>query len=346
MEQTKINIHKPLIDSQAEDRDYGPDSSHQDDAESEILSMSKTIDKNFVRGIIFQILSSIFVFIMFFCVKMSNSINGISNPQILTVRGYIMMTIGLMISKVEKVDFSCLSEYKHRLGARMTLGFFSVALNHISLQVLTLSMSATLFNVNPIIGVFLAAIIFKERISTMQIFALFLAFLGIIVLVLPGEDNSFNGYMMLPLIAGCTRALALMCVRSCKGIHWIIPVMALSLPLCVLCPIYLWLSGEYVPFTWETLSYVVVGGFTGTLSSIFMTKSLQVAEMGLNLPISYLSVILTFLADEIWFDVGIEWNQIWGSLIIFSGVLCVTYVKYQHSQEEKTKLRKQASVSY
>jgi len=295
-----------------------------------------------LKALAFQSVASCCTFLMMLCVKISTSEEGVSSSQLLAVRGYMTMLFGLYVIKKERLDLSRIRDYKATLLARMILGFLANYMLNAGIELLNLSMATTVFNINPLIGVLLGGLIFKEKITRLQVITLFITFAGVILLLKPclftgncEEASQFNVFLIFPLLAAVLRAFVMVGVRKCKDIHWIFPTLALNLAFCIVSPTALFFSNEYTPFTWKNSLVMVMGGIFGIGSNTFTAKSLQVGEMGLNLPLSYMTVIFSSIADVLVFNVAIKWNQWAGAAVIFSGIICVTYVKFRQSQRSK-----------
>eukprot|EP00357_Protocruzia_adherens_P036574 CAMPEP_0115006778 /NCGR_PEP_ID=MMETSP0216-20121206/20716_1 /TAXON_ID=223996 /ORGANISM="Protocruzia adherens, Strain Boccale" /LENGTH=338 /DNA_ID=CAMNT_0002373453 /DNA_START=174 /DNA_END=1190 /DNA_ORIENTATION=- len=305
-------------------------------------SSPMTARQAFFKVITLQICASLAIFLMQLSAKVSTSMNGVSSAQILTVRGYVTLIFGIIVILKDKVDLSLILVHKTALFWRMVLGFAHNTLFTIGIQFLNLSMASVIFNINPFLGVILGAIILKEKISRMQVVALMFTLIGVVLLLMPcvftascGADTSLNGYVIFPLLAALARAFAMVGIRKCKGIHWILPTLALAASFCVISPIILIVTGDYVPFDSTNTPVLLMGAVFGIGSNMFTAKALAIGDMGFNMPITYLTVILSSFVDVVVMNVDIAWNQWAGTAVIFMGIVCVTFFKYQTQQKLK-----------
>eukprot|EP00357_Protocruzia_adherens_P028567 CAMPEP_0115008812 /NCGR_PEP_ID=MMETSP0216-20121206/22174_1 /TAXON_ID=223996 /ORGANISM="Protocruzia adherens, Strain Boccale" /LENGTH=360 /DNA_ID=CAMNT_0002376369 /DNA_START=28 /DNA_END=1110 /DNA_ORIENTATION=+ len=300
---------------------------------------------SFWLAIIFQLLSSLCVVVTFTCVKISNTTNHIPNAQIMVIRSSVTTIASLALAKFYGVSFSVTREESKALSARATFGLINIACQTYGIQHLNLAVSTTLLNTGPIFGVVFGVLFLGEKFSRIQVAALGSTFMGVVLIAMPcllllmpcDGNQAWNFYLCLPLLAGIARACTRVTVRTCKNLHWVIPVFFGGFPVVVVVGTYMLIFGAYTSLDLKAFLTIVMSGVAGTASHIFMVRATQVSEIGLSMPLSYISVILMFFVDTVIFDFDARANQILGAVIIFFGILCLAYAKYRQSLAKKKK---------
>eukprot|EP00357_Protocruzia_adherens_P033233 CAMPEP_0115036272 /NCGR_PEP_ID=MMETSP0216-20121206/42017_1 /TAXON_ID=223996 /ORGANISM="Protocruzia adherens, Strain Boccale" /LENGTH=338 /DNA_ID=CAMNT_0002416055 /DNA_START=145 /DNA_END=1162 /DNA_ORIENTATION=+ len=265
----------------------------------------------FWYGVGFQVLASTMFAINFMCVKVAHQAYNLGNNQILFYRSIV----------------------PYRMPAEAALVLY---LNYISIDHLDLYVVSALGHTAPLFGVIFGVIWFKEKLTQGQALALLVASAGVWLITMPlSHGQKWSIFLMFPLFAGLLRAMSRAVVKACKGIQWILPVLAAGVVVFVSSGIGMAIEGSYVPLDWGSFFLLMGLGVAGTLGNAFMVRATLVAELGLTMSISYIGVVLNFLADSFLFHAVITWNEVLGGVAIFTGLLILTFLKYKAAMKKK-----------
>jgi len=309
------------------------------------------------KGVCFQLMSSLMAVATFTFVKISNTTNHIPNPQIILISSCVTFSMAAIIAFVNKVDLSDGLNYKKLLMLRSLSGMVNISVTPTAIQYLNLSVATTLMNTGPIIGVIFGVLFLKERFSATQGLAAVVSFFGVVLIAMPcllflmacDGDQAWNAYLILPLVSGFSRAFTRVMVRSCKTIHWVMPVLVAAAPMIPVSLLFMLVSGMYTSLSFEAFFTVSLSGCVGTTGHIFMVKATLVAEIGFSMPLSYLSVVLCFLVDALYFNSPVGKTHIIGAAVIFAGLVLLTWAKYSQKKTpsvyQKEPLREEATLA-
>tara|TARA_Y100000590_G_C15722437_1_gene1013961 strand:- start:1165 stop:2052 length:888 start_codon:yes stop_codon:yes gene_type:complete len=198
----------------------------------------------------------------------------------------------------------------------MLLGFG--ALVYISLE----QFNAIHFIV-PLIVTLLAVIIFKEKIYFIRISALIIGFIGMLIMLRPGiVEMNVGVYMIL---------------ASCLMWSFII-IISKSLakddgPMTILTYQYSFMSifsFFVVLFYWDTpsksvLIFIILAAICGTILHIALNYSYKLVDLSVTQPITFFGLIWGSLLGYFVFNDKPDFFTWIGGIIIFSGVLIITY---------------------
>mmetsp|Transcript_2995 Transcript_2995/g.3210 ORF Transcript_2995/g.3210 Transcript_2995/m.3210 type:complete len:364 (+) Transcript_2995:104-1195(+) len=290
----------------------------------------------FWYGVGFQVLASTMFAINFMCVKVAHQAYNLGNNQILFYRSIVTLSYAGGFMFINKIPISHGLPYKWPLLTRSIVAALVLYLNYISIDHLDLYVVSALGHTAPLFGVIFGVIWFKEKLTQGQALALLVASAGVWLITMPlSHGQKWSIFLMFPLFAGLLRAMSRAVVKACKGIQWILPVLAAGVVVFVSSGIGMAIEGSYVPLDWGSFFLLMGLGVAGTLGNAFMVRATLVAELGLTMSISYIGVVLNFLADSFLFHAVITWNEVLGGVAIFTGLLILTFLKYKAAMKKK-----------
>ncbi len=197
--------------------------------------------------------------------------------------------------------------------------FLSTVLFFYAISVLPLADSLTLMFFSPIIVTLLSAIFLKEKVGFKRWIAVFIGFLGALVVIRPGF-NEINLATMAAMGAGISYALYIVSTRK---------LSFADSPLLTL--IFTGLSGSIiisiiVPLVWVPLNFnqwlLLIGlAAVGTIGHLLLILSLNFAEASKLAPLGYFEIVSNILIGYVFFnDFPDKWIWIGLFFIISSGV--------------------------
>ena len=240
--------------------------------------------------------------------------------------GFLRFAMGLLIIlpyifytrfKVYKTNHFKLHLLRSIINLPMMLLGFG-ALVYISLE----QFNAIHFIV-PLIVTLLAVIIFKEKIYFIRISALIIGFVGMLIILRPGiVEMNVGVYMIL---------------ASCLMWSFII-IISKSLakddgPMTILTYQYSFMSifsFFVVLFYWDTpsksvLIFIILAAICGTILHIALNYSYKLVDLSVTQPITFFGLIWGSLLGYFVFNDKPDFFTWIGGIIIFSGVLIITY---------------------
>jgi len=212
-------------------------------------------------------------------------------------------------------------------AVRGIVGSCAMGLGFAGLKFLPLPEVTAIRFVTPIVMVVLAALILGERFRLIRIAAVFLGFIGVLIIVAPrlsvGLGSTEALGVGLTLGSACLAALAQIFVKGMAGqesttaiVFWF-SVTSTVLSLLTLP------FGWVIP-TWSELAFLVGAGIIGGLGQILLTSSYRFAEAGVLAPFTYVSMLWSVVIGWIWFNEFPTTNMLLGAvLVIMSGVIIV-----------------------
>ena len=236
--------------------------------------------------------------------------------------------IGLIIISISLYKFSVHSKggKLFLLFSRGFLGFLGILLYFYSIQNISLGVAVTLNKTSPLFGALFSFLFLSERLKTKQIIAMFVAFIGVIIIFIP-SGLDFNLGMIFGFLSGIVAGLAYTSIRQLKEYYNTREILFSFTFVGSLFPFILLIISEYIQvpdgfeFMFSTfslpslhiVSFIVALGFSGTIAQYFMTKAYENTKTGIAGTIGYASIPFSIflgvlIGDEI------------PSLLIFCGI--------------------------
>ncbi len=264
------------------------------------------------KGVVYMLFASLmFAFMGGFAKELSQ---GMSSLEVVFFRNVFgVFIIGFTLFKtplVQKGGRPFLLVFRGLMGFLALLAFF-YNIAHISLaDAMTFSKTA------PIFTAFFAYIFLKEKMSVYGWMALFIGFVGIVLIMQP-EGFLFKKTDLLGIFSGVGAALAYTSVRELKSYYDTRSIVLSFMLIGTLGPLLLLFLAPYVqvseldfmfadfvmPST-EEWGYIAGLGFFATLAQVYMTKAYGETKAGIVGAISYSNIVFAiivglFLGDSL-----------------------------------------------
>lgn len=209
------------------------------------------------------------------------------------------------------------------LVLRAFFGLFCVATYFYSLKGLPLTTALLLFNSGPLFVPFVLWIIGKRGISLEILIFILLGFLGIF-LILDPQYHHIDKYYVLALLSGMLSS----CVSVSTGIISrlkLLRVSIFSILLSQICIFGLVAIPNWVSFTWENISFAVLGGLAWAGTQLGF-QGFKYACASVLAPLLFISVVVSGAIDWfVWHQV-VDIETIVGiCFVIFASVLVLTH---------------------
>ncbi|CAA6800202.1 MAG: FIG00852003: hypothetical protein [uncultured Campylobacterales bacterium] len=219
---------------------------------------------------------------------------------------------------------------------RGMVGFFGLILYFYLIANVSLAEAVTYSKASPIFTAILAFFLLKERLNTYAWVAVFVGFIGIVLIMQP--DMGVSKYNLMGLALGIFAAFAYNAVRELKR-SYDTRIIVLSFVLIgTIGPVILmgisefyytqgldFMLGRFVMPTGVMWLYAIGLGISATLAQIFMTKAYGEAKAGLVGVISYTTIPISIVMGIILGD-SIPSISVWIGIfmVVSSGVVIAT----------------------
>src|SRR4051794_17706436 len=205
--------------------------------------------------------------------------------------------------------------------ARMGIGLVAMGLNFLSMILSPLAEATSIGFSAPIIATLLAALVLGEPTGKWRWGAIFIGFLGVLVIVQPGRGHIDGHGGLVAVAAALSTACATIAIRRLgqteatgTTVFWF---GASSLvPLGI---IMLFVARPHDP---ETLAIVAALSLSGGIAQLALTASLRLAPVAVVLPMDYSSLLWASLIGWLAFDqLPSRWTWLGAPIVIAAGLV-------------------------
>lgn len=190
---------------------------------------------------------------------------------------------------------------------RGTMGFLALLAFFYNIAHIPLGDAMTYSKTSPVFTALFAWIFLRERLGAAGWAALFLGFVGIVLIAKP-TGMMLDKTAWLGILSGAGAALAYTAVRELRnyydtraivlsftGIGTVGPLLLMAASPYVDRPELDMLFGEFVMPAGETWLYVAAMGLFATLAQLYMTKAYGVTQAGIVGAVSYSNILFSIL---------------------------------------------------
>lgn len=206
---------------------------------------------------------------------------------------------------------------------RVTLGVSAMILAFLAISVTPLALVTALSFLSPIFTAILAVLLLGEAMKIRRWAAIFVGFIGTVLILQPGAQPLELG-TMLALVSALFGGMATFCIKllgrtdtsvtiTCYGI-------VLRSPLALIPALFVWVWP-----TWTQLLWLSVMGVVFTASLMSMTQAFRDAEANVVAPVFFFQLIWTAAIGFVFFlEVPDVFTWIGGTMI-FASTIYVAY---------------------
>lgn len=209
-------------------------------------------------------------------------------------------------------------------ATRSALGLGVMALTFLALSMLPLAEATVISFSAPLFATILSALMLREKIMWHRWTAIALGFVGVLVVVQPGQSALPIGGLLIGLVAAFGAALVVITLRQIGGTeHPVATVFWFNLACVVATAIPMpFLFHNHPPIIWIAL---LSGGLLGGVAQILMTTALRYAPVSALMPFDYLQIIWATIWGFFLFDVLPTPNSLIGGALIIGAGCYVVY---------------------
>ena len=234
--------------------------------------------------------------------------------------------IGLIIV----LPFIIKNKFKAIKSKNIKLQFYRSFINVISMitwfsaiGIMHLEKATALGFTTPLFTTILAVIILREVIKAHRITALFIGFLGVLIIIRPGYLPIESGTLLM-LIASFSFSIVLIMVKKLSDIDSSLTIIFYHLlfmtPLTFIIAIFFW---EGINFS-QFFIFVLMGS-AGLISHWCLAQAFKLSDTTFIMPFQFTKLIwASFIGYVIFSESPDKWTW-FGGIIIFASVIYITY---------------------
>ena len=241
--------------------------------------------------------------------------------QVLFFRGLFgMIPIFFLIPRERYFDF-----YKTKRPflhfKRVLAGLISIVAIFIALRKLPLATVVSISFAAPIFTTIFSIFLLKEKVGFYRWLAVFVGFIGIIVISEPGY-SSLNIYYLYPIIFCLGLSYVAIAIRQLSSTEpvWLIGLF-FSISIFILSIFSIFKEGWILP-SFKDLFLLSMVGILGGLANLWLTQSYKFSEVSLVTPLKYLALVFAIIFGYLfWGEIPTIKTLIGSALVIFSSII-------------------------
>ena len=280
-------------------------------------------NSNILKGI-FCIITAGFGFaLMSLFVKLSGDLPSMQ-------KGFFRNIIAVFISSIPLIKhWRVINIPRNNTGwlvliSRSVFGTIGLVLNFYAISHISLADSSIIQKLSPFIILILSYIFFKEEMTRFQVFAIIIAFIGIIFIIKPSGNDIISLGALAALLGALCSGIAYTCVRY-LGTHNIsgefIIFFFSSLSSLMLLP---YLILDYRTMTYYQLSMLLLAGISATIGQYGVTFAYKFAAAKNISVFDYSQVLFSGIFGYMFFGEFPDFQSLIGYIIVISvGVVLV-----------------------
>jgi len=250
------------------------------------------------------------------------------------VAGFFRFFLGLIIILpyvVKNKDAVLKTTHLKQHFLRAILGLPAMLIYFSALVLLPIEKLTAISFVVPLIVTILAVFFLGEKIYIYRTLALILGFSGMLVIIRPGfVDISIGVYMV--LFSALLWSINIIITKKISKDDSAITILAYQSIFMSL------LSFFIVLFFWEmpslkTLIYLILAAMCGTVLHLTLNHAFKLVDVSMTQPYSFLNLVFASIIGYFVFDEMPDLYTWIGALIIFTGVLIISYREMKLDKE-------------
>ena len=273
-----------------------------------------------MSAFIYKSLSVLFFVLMSVCIKATG--DHIPLFQVVFFRNFFALLPLIFFIYFLKLNFRSINNYKLHI-ARAFIGVTAMSLFFVSIRYVPLVEMQTISYSSVFFISILSIFFLGEKIGYRRIIAIFIGFLGVLIILKPSTEL-FSNYSVLPLIASLFLSMAVIVLKKILLTNNNILSVWVFTVLCTILSLFFYNENWVWPNNLD-LSFMIASGILGFIAQICLTKSFQLADASILAPIDFSSVIWSFSLGYIFFGELISSDVLIGGLIIITSVGYIFY---------------------
>ena len=223
---------------------------------------------------------------------------------------------------------------------RASLNLPAMLLGFAALTIVPFEKISALHFIVPFIVTILAVIFLKEKIHLYRISALFIGFIGMLIILRPGIIDISIG-IQITLLSSFIWAVVIIITKKLSESDSAITILTYQYTFMT------FLSFVVVLFFWNipslmSLIYIFLAACSGTILHIALNHAYKLVDVSMTQPFSFLGLIVSSLYGFFLFDESPDMFTWIGALIIFIGV---TLIAYREIKLDKNLVRSKLNIN-
>ena len=280
-------------------------------------------NNNILKGIFCIIIAGFGFALMSLFVKLSGDLPSMQ-------KGFFRNIIAVFISSIPLIKhWRVINIPRNNTGwlvliSRSVFGTIGLVLNFYAISHISLADSSIIQKLSPFIILILSYIFFKEEMTRFQVFAIIIAFIGIIFIIKPSGNDIISLGALAALLGALCSGIAYTCVRY-LGTHNIsgefIIFFFSSLSSLMLLP---YLILDYRTMTYYQLSMLILAGISATIGQYGVTFAYKFAAAKNISVFDYSQVLFSGIFGYMFFGEFPDFQSLIGYVIVISvGIVLV-----------------------
>ena len=280
-------------------------------------------NNNILKGIFCIIIAGFGFALMSLFVKLSGDLPSMQ-------KGFFRNIIAVFISSIPLIKhWRVINIPRNNTGwlvliSRSVFGTIGLVLNFYAISHISLADSSIIQKLSPFIILILSYIFFKEEMTRFQVFAIIIAFIGIIFIIKPSGNDIISLGALAALLGALCSGIAYTCVRY-LGTHNIsgefIIFFFSSLSSLMLLP---YLILDYRTMTYYQLSMLLLAGISATIGQYGVTFAYKFAAAKNISVFDYSQVLFSGIFGYMFFGEFPDFQSLIGYVIVISvGIVLV-----------------------
>lgn len=214
---------------------------------------------------------------------------------------------------------------------RALIGLFAMNCYFYSLTIVPLTVATALSFISPIITALFAVLFLGERFGIHRWGAIFIGFLGTLVILRPGTE-AFDVNALFVILSASMWAISSIIIKNASKTdspHKIAFYMSLLMtPLSLPAAIPHW-----EPITFELFPFILAMGYVSMQFQVFISRAISMADMATILPYDFTRLIFVAIISYFFFDETLDlWTTLGATIILLSAV----YASYRERLHKNT----------
>lgn len=260
--------------------------------------MSNSQNENYIKGILFILLSAIGFGFMGFFVRLSGDLPSVEKSFF---RNLVAAVFAATILIRDKVPLTVKKECRFPLAIRCIFGSIGILCNFYALDHLLLADANILNKLSPFFAIIFSYFVLKEKIKPVQAFCMILAFTGCLFIVKPGLKGAAPFPAMLGVLGGLGAGLAYTMVRKMGMLGLKGPVIVFYFSSFSTLAVIPWIATHFVMPTPKQLLLLICAGLGAACGQFSITAAYRYAPAKKISIYDYSQILFTALLGFLFF---------------------------------------------
>jgi len=252
----------------------------------------------------------------------------LNNMQLLWVNsliaGLFLLVLNIFLGNFKKYENYTLKDYFIMVAIGIPSTIFYYMFYYAGTDILPASQAFIINYLWPIMSVIFACVILREKLTAKKLIAIFISFLGVIV-VIGGDINDFNGQMLigaLCCILGAVSYGLFTALNQKMNYNKSMTLMVSYLATFIFTTLVNLINGDiFIPGTNQMLGFVWNGIFTVAIANAFWVIALETGKTEKVSNLAYITPFLSLVWTSLFLNEEIKLNSLVGLVIIIAGIL-------------------------